>query len=108
MNIRLAYGLRAVGKGQTAAKTICGIMNLPPPPTRFSPYLDLVGNCIEDVCFDSMMNAVKNAVLENNGDRDIPIAIDGTWQKRGFKSLNGVVAATSFDTGLVIDVSILT
>lgn len=47
-------------------------------------------------------------MLENNGDRDVPIAIDGTWQKRGFKSLNGVVTATRFDNGQVIDLTILT
>lgn len=64
VNIRLAYGLRAVGKGQTATKTICGIMNFPPPSTKSSPYLDLVGSCVEDVCFDSMKNAVENAVLK--------------------------------------------
>ncbi|GFS74441.1 uncharacterized protein TNCV_784781 [Trichonephila clavipes] len=47
-------------------------MNLPQPPTRFSPY-----------------------------------AVDGTWQKRGYTSLNGVVTVTSIDTGKVIDVDII-
>ncbi|GFT51738.1 uncharacterized protein TNCV_4440401 [Trichonephila clavipes] len=49
-------------------------MNLPQPPTRFSPYA---------------------------------VAVDGTWQKRGYTSLNGVVTVTSIDTGKVIDVDIL-
>ena len=27
INIRLVYGLRAIGKGQTAGDIICGVMN---------------------------------------------------------------------------------
>ena len=32
------------------------------------------------------------------------MSVDGTWQKRGFSSLNGVVAVISIDNGKVIDV----
>lgn len=106
INARLVYGLRSIGKGPTAAKTLCGILNVPPPPTKFLAYVSTIGSCIEDVAFESMRNAVEQAV-EINGVRDIPVALDGTWQKRGFTSLNGVVTATSFDTGLVVDVAIL-
>ncbi|GFW63501.1 uncharacterized protein TNCV_401671 [Trichonephila clavipes] len=35
------------------------------------------------------------------------VAVDGTWQKRSYTSLNGVVTVTSIDTGKVIDVDIL-
>ncbi|GFY16229.1 uncharacterized protein TNCV_2348741 [Trichonephila clavipes] len=35
------------------------------------------------------------------------VAVDGTWQKRGYTSLNGVVTVTSIDTGKGIDVDIL-
>lgn len=37
--------------------------------------------------------------------RDIPASgFDGTWQRRGFKSLNGVVTCTSIDSGKIVDV----
>ncbi|GFU92480.1 uncharacterized protein TNCV_4794091 [Trichonephila clavipes] len=39
--------------------------------------------------------------------QNVPVAIDGTWQKRGHTSLNGVVTAVSVDTGKVIDAEIL-
>ncbi|GFY60638.1 hypothetical protein TNIN_399821, partial [Trichonephila inaurata madagascariensis] len=42
-----------------------------------------------------------------NGHSDIPVAIDGTWQKHGHTSLNGAVIATSVYTGKVLDASIL-
>lgn len=108
VNLRLAYGLRSIGKGRQAAKVFCGVMNLPPPPTKFARHTDLLGSVIEDVCFASMDNAIDEAATANDGDRDLAIAIDGTdtWQKRGHTSLNGVISATSFDTGKVADVAI--
>ena len=35
---------------------------------------------------------------------DIGVTVDGTWQKRGFSSLNGVVAVISITNGKVLDV----
>lgn len=35
INVRIVYGLRAVAKGCEAAKTLCGLLNLPSPPKRF-------------------------------------------------------------------------
>ena len=32
------------------------------------------------------------------------VSVDGTWQKRGFTSYNGAVAAISITTGRVLDV----
>lgn len=85
---------------------MCGVLNLPPPPT-FLAYLDKLRSCAEGVCFESMRNAIEHAVELNEGVREIPAAFDGTWQKQGYTSLIGVVTATSFDSGRVIDVAIL-
>ncbi|GFW01833.1 hypothetical protein TNCV_60851 [Trichonephila clavipes] len=38
--------------------------------------------------------------------RDLAVAVDGSWQKRGFSSKNGLVTVTSVDTGKVIDVEV--
>jgi hypothetical protein len=32
VNVRLAYAMRFIGKGQKAAQTSCAVMDLPPPP----------------------------------------------------------------------------
>ncbi|GFU83137.1 uncharacterized protein TNCV_2566341 [Trichonephila clavipes] len=34
VNLRLTYGMRAIGKGGAAARIFCGLMNLPPPPAN--------------------------------------------------------------------------
>ncbi|GFU72763.1 uncharacterized protein TNCV_3686951 [Trichonephila clavipes] len=48
-------------------------------------------------------SSVNEAVIENEHNKNIAIALDGTWQKRGHTSKNGVVTATSLDNGKVID-----
>ncbi|GFT62227.1 uncharacterized protein TNCV_1701191 [Trichonephila clavipes] len=53
-----------------------------------------------------MAQAVREAVDENDGKRDFAVAVDGSWQKRGFSSKNGLVTVTSVDTGKVIDVEV--
>ncbi|GFU26992.1 uncharacterized protein TNCV_1151571 [Trichonephila clavipes] len=55
----------------------------------------------------SMALAAAETLSFNNGNPNVPVAIDGTWQKRGHTSLNGVVTAVSVDTGKVIDAEIL-
>ena len=45
-------------------------------------------------------------ILKQTVGPDIRVSVDGTWQKRGFSSLNGVVAAISVNTGKVIVLNI--
>ncbi|GFX32149.1 uncharacterized protein TNCV_1130811 [Trichonephila clavipes] len=80
INTRFVYAMRSIGKGAEAGRMFCG---------------------------DSIQNAAKKAICENEGNKNIAVAVDGTWQKRGYTSLNGVVTMTSIDTGKVIDVDIL-
>ena len=39
---------------------------------------------------------------------NIAVSCDGTWQKRGYSSLNGVVSVINVETGKVIDYRVLT
>ncbi|GFY16766.1 uncharacterized protein TNCV_2788881 [Trichonephila clavipes] len=80
INTRFVYAMRSIGKGAEAGRMFCG---------------------------DSIQNAAKEAICENEGNKNIAVAVNGTWQKRGYTSLNGVVTVTSIDTGKVIDVDIL-
>ncbi|GFU71588.1 hypothetical protein TNCV_3035281 [Trichonephila clavipes] len=64
-------------------------------------------NCGEST-EDSMNAAVHEAVIANDNNSNIAVAVDGTWHKRGYSSLNGVVCATSVENGKVIDFEALT
>ncbi|GFX00262.1 uncharacterized protein TNCV_297511 [Trichonephila clavipes] len=103
INVRLSYGLRCIGKGSSAAKTFCAIMNLPPAPAQFQRYNGIVLESLSKVRDASIKKAVEETVEMNNSNRDITAEFHGGWQKRGHTSLNGVVSATSLETGKVLD-----
>ncbi|GFY24185.1 uncharacterized protein TNCV_1012381 [Trichonephila clavipes] len=90
LNTRLVYAMRCIGKGAESARMFCGIMNLPPPPTKFSKYNHILLQTTRETCEHSMAEAVREAVDENDGKRDLAVAVDGSWQKRGFSSKNGL------------------
>ncbi|GFX35848.1 uncharacterized protein TNCV_746411 [Trichonephila clavipes] len=108
VNLRLTYGMRAIGKGGAAARIFCGLMNLPPPPAKFECHNSLFLNVLKTISEDSMNAAVHEAVIANDNNSNIAVAVDGTWHKRGYSSLNGVVCATSVENGKVIDFEALT
>ncbi|GFS86719.1 uncharacterized protein TNCV_2407321 [Trichonephila clavipes] len=102
VNLRLTYGMRAIGKGGAAARIFCGFMNLPPPPAKFERHNSLFLNVLKTISEDSMNAAVHEAVIANDNNSNIAVAVDGTWHKRGYSSLNGVVCATSVENGKVL------
>lgn len=108
VNLRFVYSMRCIGKGSAASKVLCSVLNLPKPPTRFQKVTEVIERSLGEVATECMVEAAKEAVQENAGSTDIAIAIDGSWQKRGHTSLNGVVTATSIDNGKVVDVVCLT
>ncbi|GFT63520.1 uncharacterized protein TNCV_869971 [Trichonephila clavipes] len=91
-----------------AARIFCGLMNLPPPPAKFERHNSLFLNVLKTISEDSMNAAVHEAVIANDNNSNIAVAVDGTWHKRGYSSLNGVVCATSVENGKVIDFEALT
>ncbi|GFX43533.1 uncharacterized protein TNCV_509821, partial [Trichonephila clavipes] len=54
-----------------------------------------------ETCEHSMAAEAVQAVDENDGKRDLAVAVDGSWQKRGFSSKNGLATVTSVDTGKI-------
>lgn len=106
VNIRFVYALRCIGIGQATGELFAGVMNLP-KPSKFAKYNKMLLPITKMVCVEAMKEAVEKAVRQNDGDRDIACAFDGSWQRRGFSSLNGVVTAMSITTGQVLDVEIM-
>ncbi|GFU64081.1 uncharacterized protein TNCV_481651 [Trichonephila clavipes] len=91
--------MRAIGKGGATARTLCGLMNLPPPPAKFERHNSLFLNVLKTISEYSMNAVVHEAVIANDNNSNIAVALDGTWHKRGYSSLNGVVCATSVENG---------
>ncbi|GFW44897.1 hypothetical protein TNCV_4512111 [Trichonephila clavipes] len=58
----------SASKGAESARMFCGIMNLPPPPTKFSKYKHILLQATRETCEHSMAEAVREAVDENDGN----------------------------------------
>lgn len=101
VNVRFVYGFCCIGKGIAAAKTSCALINFTSPPLKFSKYHELLHNALFNVAEASMRNAAKEAIKENENIPDIAAVFYGSWQRRSFSFLNGVITATSLDTGKV-------
>lgn len=108
LNLRLVYGLRTVGKGLTSALSLCGILNLPAPPSKYHRHELFLGFNVENLYEMSKTQAVEEAVVQNEKNRgNLCVAVDGSWQKRGHVSQNGKLSVTSVDSGKVMDIQIM-
>ena len=68
VNIRFAYAMRCIGKGTMSARTLCAMMDLPPPP-RFDRYNKILLEALKEVAEGSMLNAARETrSLEDGSD----------------------------------------
>ncbi|GFV62795.1 hypothetical protein TNCV_2317081 [Trichonephila clavipes] len=68
----------AGGKGSSASKKFCAVMNLPPPPVKFQRYNGILLESLSKVSDASMKKAVEETVEMNNSNIDITAAFDGS------------------------------
>lgn len=106
INLRFVMAFREVGRGHEAMKMFCQCLNLPCPMT-YNSYQAINEKLLlayEKVAEESTVSECAK-IREQAGDvnslADTTVAIDGTWQKRGFSSLNGAVVATSLNSKAV-------
>ena len=80
---------------------------MPPPVARknYDKIPNKLGETVEKVAKASMIQA--SVEVKENEITDIGILYDGTWQKRGYSSLNGVGTAISITTVKVLDCEVL-
>ena len=91
------------------------LMNHPSPMTKknYRKLSSVYRNSVKEVAGTVMQEAAleiyikkHDADCDDNVD-DTGISVDGTWQERGFTSLNGAVAAISIETVRILDVEVM-
>ena len=89
-------GATLAGIGHQGLVKLCGVLNVPPPidDDHFSRTITHILPVFESHKLNSMKNAIEEACGESN-NRKLTVSGDGTWQKRGFSSLHGVVEIMS-------------
>ena len=116
INIRTIMAFREIGKGYSALETFCGIMNMPAPMNvkAFNEmqlkiadaYIKVSKTSMTDVAEEMRQDNIQEGDSEHSG-ANITVSCDGTWQKRGHSSLNGVVTVIAADTGKCLDYRVL-
>ena len=99
--------MREIGRGNTASEKLCEFLNSPEPPraTTISEIQKNIVDAYNNVPSQSTISGANEIEVtrDENVICDITVPCDGTWQKRSYNSLNGIVTVISFDTGKCID-----
>lgn len=114
VNTRLVLAFREIGRGLSALESFARCMNMPNCINR-TPYDNInkaLGQSYAEVAQDSRKNAAKELIEilgggDENGIAECHVSVDGSWQKRGYSSLNGVVTLFSKDTGKCLDTQVM-
>ena len=100
-NIRSVIAFREIGKGHAGMENFARVMNINCLSSKaYKKMKDDICEAYETVAENSMKNAAKEVhdkyKEKLSSDETITLcdcSLDGTWQKRGHSSLNGVVTA---------------
>ena len=119
VNRRIVYHSMETSGGYESLASFCSIMNMPclSKPAYYQ-HVETILDALELEAQEDMRAAgqrLRVHILKETGEDnatcdtavDAAVTFDGTWAKRGFTSLTGVVFALSVDTGEVLDYHVL-
>ena len=89
INTRAVYGMKAVGGFYDSLKKLCENLNMPKPMTE-KTHNNISKKIRESTKFvaEASMKSAASELENKNGDvTDVSVSVGGTWQKRGFSSL---------------------
>ena len=102
--------MRTLGHGHSGIEKLTTLLSMPKPITRnnYDKIVTALVSATKEVAKETMLDAVKDIREEKTGDEhevvNTGVSVDGSWQKRGYSSHNGVVTAISIDNSKIIDV----
>lgn len=110
VNVRMVSFVREIGLGLSALEDFSKCLNSPPPMNQrpYDAIIDKLLQATKSVAISSMNQAAAEVIENQNGDIDTMVSVDGSWQRRGHSSHNGIVTAINVASGKVLDVEILT
>ena len=107
INLRTIVAFREFGQGLQSIDIFCRLMNISPPMTNFA-YSEII-NKIHPLYIqaaEKSMSDASAAVRINDDITNIVASLDGSWQRRGYASLNGVVTCLERENDKCIDVEV--
>lgn len=115
VNRHLVTAATVCGLGYQQTSRFCAIMNMPKPMSEsvWYDYKRTIHTGAKSAADRHLLEAVEQvhqtytemhlAEPGDGGVIDISVSIDGSWQKRGHTSHNGIVTVIDIMTGLIID-----
>ena len=116
LNQRAVLASRLIGRGRSAMRKFFGVLNMPGymSSRTYEKYSRRLCAAAEEEAYASMKAAGEEVVRLHTEDPSLAkatadgmvgttVTCDGTWHKRGFTSLHGVVVVISLVTGQVLD-----
>ena len=100
VNTRTVVAFREMGQGEAGIKKFSWVMNMDGMDGKTVQNINKqLQHTYESVCEESMLQATveikKKAKEETQGFAHCCVSLDGSWQKRGHQSHNGLVTAIS-------------
>ena len=102
--------MQIIGGGRASLTKFCAVMNIPGPVAKksFTTHVKAIARVSRQVVKAEMQKAVKEVRVINKAEEDeiadVAASWNGTWARRGFQSLYGMVSAISVQTGKVVDI----
>lgn len=116
VNTQMIMSFREVGKGYLSIKKFTGLLNMPPCISlqRYNAINDKLHKAYAVAAQSSTLKASKETheLIASKSNlvtnvTDCRVSFDGTWQKRGHASINGVVTAISGENGKCLDTYVM-
>ena len=94
INLALVNASRSAGIGHEATNRLCALLNMNNTPNNWTAHQVVLRDAYRIEAENSMNKAIKQAQQDTDGS-GLTASLDGSWMKRGFASLNGLVSAIS-------------
>lgn len=107
INRRIIIAMRLLGVGWHGIRKFCAFMELPRAAYRsfYDKVVKRMNTATNLVCQNSMMRAAEEekTISIEDGEQGIVVSGDGSWRKRGFTSLYGLVTLIGYNCGKIVD-----
>lgn len=118
VNRRVVQTFNSLGKGHRGLEPFSMSMNMKPMSCNAyyqhmrqmeKQYIKTTNESLEKArtAVRKAYSFINNTDLDDHGTINISVSFDGSWQKRGFTSKNGVGCCIDVITGLVVDYEVL-
>ncbi|XP_059163145.1 uncharacterized protein LOC131946415 [Physella acuta] len=96
INLRFQLSMYSIGCHYEQGKKLLGNMNMPPPVsvTRSNHFKSRIHNATAIVA-NTVQEEAASELRSSQLSEDVTVSCDGTWQRRGFVSKNGVSTVLS-------------